>query len=110
MKAQTDNPESSRMRRFVYACLIAMAVLVLLGVGWFALWRSQLRRELNSRIAAIHAQGFPVNWEELAGWPCEVPDSENAALIYTNAIGHLYPDGVTDKSSSKFELPPRNET
>lgn len=73
---------------------------------WFSMWRRNLHQEVDARVAAIRAEGLPVNWEDLAKWPSEVKDSENAAFIYTNAIGHLDPSGIKARTP---ELPPRGE-
>jgi hypothetical protein len=74
---------------------------------FFVLWRWRLRGEINSRIAGIRAAGLPVNWEELAEWPLTIPDSENAALIYTNAFAHLFADGISD--NYHFHMPLRGK-
>lgn len=98
------------MRRLIelirHVRLIAIMLLIA-AVMSFALWRWQLRREINGRLAAIHAKGLPTNWAEMAIWPTTVADSENAAFIYTNAIAQMVPDGITD--NYRFKLPSRGQ-
>jgi hypothetical protein len=109
--AADSQPAPSKPRnlitRVILFGVLLVGIVIVASVVSFAVWRWRLRREINLRIAAIHAAGLPVNWEELAKWPSQVPDSENAALIYTNAIAHLHADGVSD--DYRFELPPRGE-
>jgi hypothetical protein len=80
---------TSRFVRFLIFCAILVGAAVLTLIVVFSAWRWRLGQSINSRIAAIKAAGLPVNWEDLAQWPVSVPDDENAAYIYTNAIAHL---------------------
>lgn len=91
---------------FLY-CVLVFAVFVLGAISTFTIWRWRLLREINARIAAIRAQGLPVNWEDLSRWPSVVPDAENAAPIYTNAIAHIHFEHLTSKL---IELPGPGET
>lgn len=96
-------PPRRILRKFFFGVAILFGVLLVC----FAVWRIQLRREINARIAAIRAQGLPTDWEELSKWPKEVSDDENAALIYTNAIAHLHPDSIL--GGYFLDLPLRSE-
>ena len=59
------------------------------GLVWFSVWRWQLRQSVSAKVAAIKAAGLPINWQDLSEWPTLIPDDENAAFIYTNAIARL---------------------
>jgi hypothetical protein len=95
------------MPKVFLVLLIAIPVILLTMVVSFTIWRWRLHREINTRIDRIQKAGFPVNWVELSKWPSQVAESENAALIYTNAIGHLHTNSVMD--NYRFMLPPRGE-
>jgi hypothetical protein len=75
--------------RLLLFCGWLVAVALLTAAALFFVWRSQLRHDINAKTAAIKGAGLPVNWDDLAKWPATVPDDENAAFIYTNAIAHL---------------------
>ncbi|HWF18294.1 MAG TPA: hypothetical protein VG754_03460 [Verrucomicrobiae bacterium] len=79
-------------RLFILCAIATIAVIVR-----FSVWRLRLHREINARVASIRAKGLPINWEDLSHWPSDVPDSENAALIYTNAIAHIHFEHLTSK-------------
>lgn len=80
--------ERTRQILLAGASIVAIVVLVLLVS--FSVWRWRLRREMNSRLAEIKAAGQPVNWEDMQRWPVEVPEQENVALIYTQALFRLH--------------------
>lgn len=63
-----------------------IAVLFWLIAAWFAIWRICLHREINQRFASIRSAGFPVSGQELNLWRPEIRDSENAALVLTQAF------------------------
>jgi hypothetical protein len=85
---------------------VVAAVFVVAAVISFSIWRWRLHQEVKGRVAAIRAQGLPVNWDDLSRWPSVVPDAENEAFIYTNAIAHLHLEHLTDRP---VELLGRNE-
>ncbi len=85
--------------------LIAIPVILLTLVVSFTVWRWRLHREINARIDRIQKAGLPVDWKGLNIWPSLVPDNENAAWIYTNAIAHLQPKARTN--AFQFQLPRR---
>ena len=97
--------------RLAVGCLALLGLIVALAVGAFAMWRVRLRNEMNARISAIRAAKLPTNWEELSKWPAEVKDSENAALIYTNAIAQIKSKSIPRRGSggAQFQLPRRGE-
>ena len=79
-----------KMRRKEKIILItALAGTVGLGVWllylWLYLWPE---KAIERELAKIRARGEPVTLEELA--PPEIPDAENAALIYEQAFGVYY--------------------
>ena len=83
-----------RAIKWVWRILAVGGAIALGPVVWFSVWRWNLRQEINARVAAIRVKGLPLNWDDLAKWPSQVADTENAALLYTNAIGHLDPAGI----------------
>ena len=68
--------------------------LLCLAVIWFAVWRVLLYRELEHRFAAMKSAGLPTSGQELNAWRLQVPDSENGALILTQAFALIrtFPD------------------
>jgi hypothetical protein len=80
----------SGLVRFLIVCAILAGVAYLATTFFLVKWRRILGRSADAKVAAIRAAGLPVDWEGLAKWPATVPDSENAAFIYTNAIAHLH--------------------
>lgn len=91
MNGPPKNPTSKangRARYLVTSAILA-GICVLTGLFWFSVWRWQLGRSVNAKVAAIKAAGLPVDWQDLSRWPTPVPDDENAAIIYGNAIDQL---------------------
>jgi hypothetical protein len=81
--------------------LVAVAGIVALSLwllySWLYLWPEKaIQREL----AKIRARGEPVTLEELA--PPEIPDAQNAALIYEQAFAH-YQDSRAWRKISQVE-------
>ncbi len=71
-------------RRWLWWMVIIGAVFLLLGLtygGYRWYWIAQV----DSRIAEIRAQGYPVTLEELDAW-YEYPDGDNAADVYLKAF------------------------
>jgi hypothetical protein len=68
--------------------------LLCLVVVWFAVWRALLYREIDRRFATIRVAGLPTSGQELNAWRLQVPDSENGALILTQAFAltRTFPD------------------
>jgi len=59
-----------------------VAFAVVIGFGT---WRALVPRN-DSRLEAIRKDGYPLTLADLDAWYLRIPDSENAALIYTNAF------------------------
>ena len=68
--------------------------LLCLLLVWFAVWRILLYLEIEHRFAAIRAAGLPTSGQGLNAWRRQVPDSENGALILTQAFAltRTFPD------------------
>ncbi len=60
----------------------------------FAIWRVMLYHEINGRLSAIQSAGLPTSGEELNSWRGQVLDSENGALVLTQAFAlvRTFPD------------------
>ena len=82
-----------RRRRMPLPISIGLCLLGLLVVT-FLIWRIHLASQINARLAAIKAAGYPVNATELDEWYEAVPENENAALIVVQAIGQLKTNGL----------------
>ena len=65
-----------------------LLILMLLAspIGMVAVFRAYLSIQIEARLDAIRAAGFPATAEELDVWYVAVPDDENAALVYAKAI------------------------
>jgi hypothetical protein len=61
---------------------------LLLLVLAFSIWRINLY--IKSQIAAIHAAGLPASPAELGAWLPQVPDTNNGALLLTDAFTNLH--------------------
>jgi hypothetical protein len=67
--------------------IIRVAIILLTLVGLpLAGWRLYLARTINKELALIRTAGLPANGEELNRWYAAVPDSQNAALVLTQAF------------------------
>jgi hypothetical protein len=63
--------------------LVVLAFVLLLG-GFIA-W-NLATPEQDARVIAIRQKGYPASLRELDDWYTHIPDSQNAALIFTNAF------------------------
>jgi hypothetical protein len=90
--------------------LLAATGVVLLALGIFAVWRIRLENDVDRQLAAIRAAGLPASGTELNTYYPAVPDSENAALVVTQAFELMtcYPDQRSN-AISKFEFPARSQ-
>ncbi|MCD6052166.1 MAG: Bacterial type secretion system protein [Verrucomicrobia bacterium] len=70
-----------RRRRALILGLCGIALLILLFFGLGQLQRQQTQRKIDAKLAAIRAQGLPVNLTELNAFYLSVPDADNAALL-----------------------------
>ena len=90
--------------RWPVTTAIVAGVLVFVVILPFIVWRGRLAQDLNAKIAAIKAAGLPTNQKDLAKWPMSVPDDENAAFIYTNAIAHIDTNSIEALSFEDAQL------
>ena len=94
-----------RTRRVVIA---GVALLGLGLVGSAVGWRLHLSHEVKGRVRALQRAGLPTSGAELNHWYASVPDSENAALVLTQAFALMRT--FTDQRSneiSRFKPPLR---
>lgn len=101
------------MKRTVKYILWLFCILAALTVSLvisFLVWRINLAHKVDSELQAIHAAGLPTNSAELNDWYPKVPDSENAALVMTQAIAlvHDFPDARSNELA-EFKIPFRSE-
>jgi len=77
----------------------------------FLIWRLWVVWAVDSQLARIRAAGLPTNGEDLNKWYAAVPESENAALVLTEAFAlrRNYPDNRSNLLWN-FKLPPRGQT
>lgn len=69
-----------------FAIRVALVVIVVVGaVYWLLL--SDLQRALHARLERLYALGVPKTWADVA--PPEIPDSENAAVLYVEGFDQL---------------------
>jgi hypothetical protein len=83
--------------------LIFQACLVLLAIVGFAVWRVRLKIQVSHTVAELRAQGFPTSGTELNALYPVVPNSENGALVVTQAIALI-------KGLPGIELPARGKS
>ncbi|MGA2686236.1 MAG: hypothetical protein ABSF51_14425 [Verrucomicrobiota bacterium] len=98
------------MKRFFFRiCLAALFLLALLLVC-FIVWRVNLARDVNAKLAAIRAAGLPTSGVELNAYYSAVPDNENAALVMTQAFALIrsYSDSRSNEVD-QFQFPERGQ-
>lgn len=78
-----------KRRRKLKVSHIITALLLVITVG-FLLFRFSLRSNLQSKLDAISAAGYPVTCVELDAWYAIPEFSENAADIIIEAFSHYY--------------------
>jgi len=83
-----------RLSRWLLNVLRVFKILSLLFLCSFVLWRTLLYVEVNRRLARIRTAGLPTSGTELNDWRPSVPDSENGALVLTQAfdLTRTFPD------------------
>lgn len=92
--------------------IIRLGIIVLLLALPLVAWRVYLARTINGELTKIRAAGLPTNGEELDRWYAAVPDSQNAALVVTQAIGLLRDFPSTDsryREIKELKLPARGQ-
>jgi len=65
-----------------------LAIVVLLLVLASSVYRYRLNRQIDAKLAAIRAAGYPVTWEELDRWYTR-PSSNDFTEFYTTALSKL---------------------
>jgi hypothetical protein len=87
---QAGQKEGGKRRNRAFGCVVAGGVLFLIVVAAIAfggvIYTSWLDRRIAELEQRIRDKGQPVTLEELAATYPEVPDEENAALDYTEAL------------------------
>jgi hypothetical protein len=98
----------SRTNKVVLWLVMAGLGLVLIPVVCFVVWRVRLANDVERQLAAIRAAGLPTNGKELNSYYLAVPDSENAALVMTQAFAleRTFPDSRSNQIAS-FKMPER---
>ena len=107
-----ENETAPRKRRRLKVSHV-LIILLLIGVGSFAIFRLRLKSKLQTRIDAIRDAGYPVTCAELDQWYKIPPDAENAAYTIEEAFS-FYKTWDKEKSKSlplvgRAELPARTE-
>src|SRR5437899_1265672 len=97
--------------RRVFFGVGAGLVLLVLGLAVAVIvWRMRLGNEVNARLSALQAAGYPTSGAELNAWYASVPDNENAGLNLGEAFAVMrkYPDKRAAEID-RFKPPPRGE-
>jgi hypothetical protein len=105
--------ETAPVKRFRLKISHMVIILLIAGAGAFAYYRLSQKSELQARIDAIRAAGYPVTCSELDKWYSIPENVENAAYTITDAFSY-YKQWDKDKSKplpviGKAKLPPRTE-
>ncbi len=105
-----SSPLSNSAANVATRLLLAIVGIFLLAVFAAVVWRLRLAHEVNARLASLRAAGLPTSGAELDKWYAAVPDSENAALVITQACALLanYAD-VRSNQIAEFKMPPRGQ-
>ena len=105
-----QSPQSSRRRTLLWTVLGILAFLILAPILALVIWRASLTSKVNRELTAIRALGLPTSPVELDAFYVQVPDAENAALLYVEAGGMLPTvDREDQKLQSQFEQLGRRE-
>ncbi len=67
-------------RRIFFGVGVGLGLLVLGLAVAVIVWRMRLGKEVNDRLSALQAAGYPTSGAELNAWYASVPDNENAGL------------------------------
>jgi hypothetical protein len=102
----------TRTSKFVRWLLCGFAAIFIIAIGAFIVWRVNLAREVDVKLAAIRAAGLPTNGKELNDYYPAVPDNENAALVLTQAFALIrnLPDRRSNDEVADFKIPPRGQS
>ncbi|HEY2084309.1 MAG TPA: hypothetical protein VGI88_16130 [Verrucomicrobiae bacterium] len=80
----------------------SLAALLILSLAFFFGWRINLEHNLNAELRAIYSAGLPASGTELNDWYSKVPDSQNAALVMTQALAMMREFPASDVRSNEF--------
>ncbi len=86
--AAADSPPPRRHRGLIYG-LLGIILSVVLFLGLSQLQRHHTRQKIDTKLAAIRAQGLPTSLTELNTFYETVPDEENAALLLNQVSRHI---------------------
>jgi type II secretory pathway pseudopilin PulG len=97
-------------RRVFFGVGGGLSLLVLGLAVAVIVWRMRLGKEVNARLSALQAAGYPTSGAELNAWYASVPDNENAGLNLGDAFAVMrkYPDKRAAEID-RFKPPPRGE-
>ena len=96
--------------KFIRWLLRSLAVLVVIVIAAFVVWRVNLAHDVNVKLQVIRAAGLPTSGAELNAYYPAVPDNENAALVMTQAFAllHNFPDRRSNEIAN-FKIPLRGQ-
>src|SRR5438445_1870660 len=95
-------PLPKRSQTIARRMLVELAIAVLFAL----IWRLQLMRDVNARIATIRALGLPTTGAELNDFYPAVPDERNSALVITQAFGLMrYYSDARSNLVANFRMP-----
>lgn len=102
-------PDKRRRLKVIHVLIL----LLLICIGLYVYHRLNLKLNLQDKIDAIRAEGYPTNCIELDMWYKIPPNVENAAYTIEKALS-LFKTWEKEKSESlplvgRAELPPRTE-
>jgi hypothetical protein len=108
----TDNQTETKKRWKPRISHILLALLVL-GIAWFVFFRLRLKSQLQTRLEAIRAAGYPVTGAELNDWYAIPDNAENAAYVFMDAFS-FYAEADPEERKplpivGQEELPGRTE-
>jgi hypothetical protein len=106
-----NEKETTPKKRFRIKFSHVLIILLLVGIGAFAIFRLSLKSKLRARIDAIRAAGYPVTCAELDKWYTIPENAENAAHTIIDAFWCYRELGKTEflPIIGKAKLPARTE-
>jgi len=105
-----EQPIRKKRRRLRGYHVLILALLV--GIGWFGLYRRRLKSQLQARMDAIRAAGYPVTCAELDEWHSIPEDVDNAAHLILDATSCYREPAETESLPvvGRGEIPGRTES
>jgi len=111
LEMSNGNPSRAKPRRF-RRCYV-LILLILIALALFGIHRWRLKSQLQTRIDAIRAAGYPVTCAELDQWYSIPPGAENAAYVILDAISCYRDANEAERKVlpivGKLEMPPRTQ-